>query len=595
MISGGLAGLCSLICVLTSHGAPSPIALVTGNGRITVALDESGALTQLSWPGPGAPQHLDDAGARWYLVDSEGPVDLYTDGWTVTQDYAAPDSLVLVTNYSENGGVRSAVQTIAAIPDLDLLLVRLRLKGFSPSIRARWTQAFLPCDQLVPGLAEAQRSIWEINGFAAGFDREAGLLEHWRPVSPGKAQWNLTRDWVRGATDADSGPGYYVGAASTNEIGQGVVCGDLAAAGWITQDPIPGVTRITGRAVGIMELIPVVSDGALEFDVLLGAADSGDGLRRTLADGVKRGVAELEALASRAGGAWGTMSQPVGGEHVLFQRSCLNLLIGFDQTSGVALRAPLLGFSAVYSDVFETAWSAAALDRLGLPDAARRALAHHIDSVRAEQAMDTPAGSLPRRVYRNGVTAFLSGNADPEGAAWLLAACWRHTASLPATERQGFLALHWPALSRCTDYLAREPRVGGTLSGALPAEAAPLDMLRTHYLGLESSRRMAEVLGEEEPGLWTDRRDEIYARLRFRTLNQSGGDDTSTPWVDWWIAQLPGAGPESGMGWGVIKSAGAPALTEEAIVEWAREESLGPRAPLALRDALRCLLLDSGS
>jgi hypothetical protein len=513
----------------------------------------------------------------------------------VTQDYAAPDSLVLVTTYTENGGGRSAVQTIAAIPDVDLLLVRLRLKGFAPTIRARWAQAFLPCDQLIPGLAEAQFSIWEINSFAAGFDREAGLLEHWRPVAPGKAQWNLTRNWARGATEADSGPGYYVGAASTNEIGRGVVCEDFAGAGWITQDPIPGVSRSTGRSVGIMELIPVVSDGALEFDVFLGAADSRDGLRLILADGVKRGAAELEALASRAGGAWGAMSPPAGGEHVVLQRSCLNLLMGFDQTSGVALRAPLLGFSAVYSDVFETAWSTAALDRLGLPDAARRALAHHIDSVRAEPAMDTPAGSLPRRIYRNGVTATLSGNADPEGAAWLLAACWRHTASLPATERQEFLALHWPALSRCTDYLAREPRVGGTLSGALPADAAPLGMLRTHYLGLESSRRMAEVLGEETPGLWTDRRDEIYARLRFRTLNKSGGDETNTPWVDWWIAQLPGAGAESGMAWEVLKSAGAPALNEEAIVEWAREKSVGPRAPLALRDALRCLLSNPGS
>jgi hypothetical protein len=101
---------------------------------------------------------------------------------------------------------------------------------------------------------------------------------------------------------------------------------------------------------------------------------------------------------------------------------------------------------------------------------------------------------------------------------------------------------------------------------------------------------MAEALGEEEPGLWTDRREEIYARLRFRKLNQIGGGEPTTPWVDWWVLRLPGAKAESGAGWEVLKSEGAPALNDEAIVEWARVEGVGPGAPLALRDALRCLL-----
>ncbi len=590
MIRAGLVGLCVLTCAFASHAA-APIALVTGNGRITVALDDSGGLAQFSWPGPGAAPLLGDAGARWQITTPEGTLDFSHGDWTVTQQYAAPDSLVVVTQYRENGGGRSAEQTVAAIPDQDLLLVRLRLKGFSSTTRVFWSQSFLPYNRLVPGLAGDQPAIRAMNGFAAGYDSEARLLEHWRPIAPGKAQWNRVREWVRGGTCAETGPGLYMGAATTNDIVQGTVCGDWEAwTRWAAPAPLPGAARILGSAIGIVELTPTVSDGALELALFLGASDSRAGLRRTLAVAIQKGVAELEAAASHPGGAWGAVSPESGGESTLLQRWCLSLLLSIDPTSGAALHAPLLVGSAVYSDVFDTAWSAAALDGMGLPDAAQRALAHHLQTVRSAQGVDTPAGSLPRKVYRDGATAFFSGNADPESAAWLLAACWRHAALLAVPERNGFLALHWPALSRCADYLAREPRVGSALSGALAADAAPLDTLRTHYLGLESSRRMAEALGEEEPGLWTDRREEIYARLRFRKLNQIGGGEPTTPWVDWWVLRLPGAKAESGAGWEVLKSEGAPALNDEAIVEWARVEGVGPGAPLALRDALRCLL-----
>ncbi len=595
MIRAGLVGLCVLTCAFASHAA-APIALVTGNGRITVALDETGGLAQFSWPGPGAAPLLGDAGARWHMATPEGPVDFSDEDWTIAQQYAAPDSLVVVTQYTENGGARSAEQTVAAIPDQDLLLVRLRLKGFASTTRVFWSQSFLPYGHLVPGLAGEQPSIRAMNGFAAGYDSEARLLEHGRPIAPGKTQWRQGRDWVRGGTYAETGPGLYVGAAFINDIVQGTVCGDWEVwTRWAAPAPLPGTARIVGSAIGIVELTPVVSDSALELVLLLGASDSRAGLRRTLAVGIPKGATELEAVASRPGGAWGAVSPENGGEGPLLQRWCLNLLLSIDPTSGAALHAPLLADSAVYSDVFDTAWSAAALDGMGLPDAAQRALAHHIQSVRSAQGVDTPAGSLPRKVYRDGATASFSGNADPESAAWLLAACWHHAASLAVPERRGFLEPHWPALSRCADYLAREPRVGSALSGALTADAAPLDTLRTHYLGLESSRRMAEALGEVEPGLWTDRRDEIYARLRFRKLNQSGGGESGTPWVDWWITQMPGAKAETGTGWEVLKSEGAPVLTEEAIVEWVREAGLGPGAPLALRDALRCLLAGYGN
>lgn len=580
MIRTGLAGLCVLTGVLAATGAP--VEHVSANGRVTVALDGEGRVSYLSWPGPGGGQHLGQPGTHWSLGDFVAREKLTADKWHIEQGYRAADSWTVVTRFTEREGGRSAEQMVTVVPDLDLVVVRLRLRGFPSDTTCYWVQTVEPFDRRPAGLSELQPRLRALNSFASGFSAEAGVLEHFRPALAGQDAVRAARAWADHGSDVDTGPGVYIGAASPNEIEAGTMYPVSSAdQEWEVGTPFPGVWRILGHATGSMQLVPVPADEALEFVVFLGAANTRAGLRALLSDGLKRGTSVLEVDSSVA-------------EESDFQRAQLNLEACLDPESGGALRAPALSGSATYCDVVDTAWVSAALDALGHPERAAQALAVHVATVRSESGMDTPAGSLPRMIYSDGTAASVRGNADPESAAWLLAACWRHTAMLAVSERRGFLEPHWPALSRCADYLAREPQVGGALSGALAANAAPLDTLRIHYLGLESSRRMVEALGEEEPGLWTDRRDEIYARLRFRKLNQSGGVEPGTPWVDWWISQMPGAKAESGMGWEVLKSQGTPALTEEGIAGWVREEGLGPGAPLALRDALQCLLARAG-
>lgn len=258
-----------------------------------------------------------------------------------------------------------------------------------------------------------------------------------------------------------------------------------------------------------------------------------------------------------------------------------DLLRQVDAESGAVLRMPAANTPTAICHIIDSVWASAALDAMGLHDAAERALAVHLATVRVLSGTDTPSGSLPRVIRTDGKSASFWGNADPESAAWLLAACWRHGATLPAPERAAYLEPVWPTLVLVADYLAREPVVGGALSGALPAGSAPLDLLRTHYLGLESSRRVAEALGKEEYGPWADRRGEIYSRIRFRTLNQTGVEVGVTPWVDWWITLLPSE--TSPTSWNVLKAAELPALTDAAITTWTVDE--GPTR----RDALRCL------
>ena len=283
-------------------------------------------------------------------------------------------------------------------------------------------------------------------------------------------------------------------------------------------------------------------------------------------------------------GAASVAAAPAEPETIGFRSERLRYVV---PESGAVLQTLATDLTAPTCHIIDSIWASAALDALGLIGEAEGALAVHLATVRTERGVDTPSGSLPREIRTDGRAASFWGNADPESAAWLLAACWRHGTTLPEVERSTYLASIWPKLSLAADYLACEPIVGGALSGALPPGAAPLDVLRTHYLGLESSRRIAELLGMEEPGLWSDRRGEIYARIRFRTLNRTDGEEGDEPWVDWWIAVLPG--DHSDAGWAVLKTAEAPVLTDSAITEWL-EAGSDSEVPLARRDALRCLM-----
>lgn len=585
----GLAVLIALAGASLCHATP-PIQQVTGNGRICVALDDAGGLVQWYWPGAGGGQLLGGDGARWRLAGADGAVTFNDGTWIVEQDYAAPDSLVLKTRYREESGARSAEQIVAVVPERDLMVVRLLLRGFAPDTRAFWVQSVTPAGPPAPGLAAMQPLLGALSGFATGYDGPAQLLEHVRPADAGQKAWARGRVWVERGGEIDWDRGVCVGTVSPQGVVAASALADLAA--WDGDLPLPDIHRSLGASSGILACVPNPTREGLEFVVFLGASDTRKGLRALLSEGLSQGRESLEIGANGLGARW-LAEVPSAPANAL--RSWLNLRLATAGDTGALLHAPAQVTSATYCDVIDSAWASAALDGIGASRRAQDVLAPHVNSLRVESTPEAPAGSLSRRIYPNGAPAFADGNADPEGAAWLLAACWRHAVSLPVAEQAPYLASIWPALERSTDYLAREPRVGGALSGALSAGSAPLDTLRTHYLGLESSRRMATLLGKAEPGLWSDRRSEVYSRIRFRKLNQGDGSGPGSPWIDWWIALLPSAVPEVAAGWEVLKSGIAPELSEASLGEYAKEEDLGFSAPLARRDALRCLLALAGS
>lgn len=594
---GRLAGLFALAIGAAASPGAVPVAHVTGNGRMVVALDGTGKLTRFYWPGTGSGQHLDmSSGARWYFASPEGPVPLDDGRWVIEQGYATPDSLTVVTRFSERAGARRAEQTVTALPGQDLLVVRLRLSGFAPDTRVCWVQAFLPFERQVPGFPEFQGDIGVLNGFASGFDPATGILEHFRPAGTGQQDWIKLQAWIDGEASPAFSRGVYIGAVSPQKISGAFVGRDWTSwPGWKAGTPSPGAQRAEGRSTAIMELVPETIGDALEAAIVVGASESRESLKNLLLSSIAKGVGAGKGEAASPGGAWPDQGQvsPVSEPDAV--RARLNLLFCVDGESGAVLDAPAESPLPPRCDVLDSVWASAGLDALGFSELAGRALEFHVKSLRLESGVDTPAGSLPRFTYPNGAAASLSDNANPECAAWLLAACCRHALALPEGDRTAYLEPIWPALEVSTDYLAREPRVGEALSGAQPPVSIALDTLRTHYLGLESSRRMAELLGKGEPTLWSDRRSEIYSRIRFRKLNQTDNDEVYVPWIDWWISVLPGEGEGSASGWEVLVRAGAPPLDASAIQRLDFPAELGPSAPLARRDALRCLSAASGT
>lgn len=135
------------------------------------------------------------------------------------------------------------------------------------------------------------------------------------------------------------------------------------------------------------------------------------------------------------------------------------------------------------------------------------------------------------------------------------------------------------------DFLARAPVVGAVLSGTMKPMAASLAELETHYLGLVSARLLLEELGETEPTHWQQRREETYARIRFRQLD--GVEEEASRWLDAWVRHLPeGAKGESGAWDVLVLPQGGPVRLPAALT------GIATGVPVSLRAALTLLETD---
>jgi hypothetical protein len=582
-----------LVAMLLLEGAAgnnANTAIDTGDGRVAVALDDRGWISRFRWPGPGGRDQIGVGqsdggwrGAGWCWYEGGGWRAFDTARWDVRQVYAAPDSLVVVSYFEERDGNRAAMQRVYVPPDTGVLVVQLQLHGFAPDLPFCWYQDFSP--SLAPGLThDTDLQTRSAQGdFATWFNEDPDTLFHFRPEAPGRADWARVRalvDAQPSSTGWDSfEKGVCIATTSPNEIQSAWIAREDVSFHLSGPGPEESASRgCAGPSHAALLLAPEVQGEARLLTALIGAGPDPAAASRSVVEARQRGAADLLQAAETAGGQWlrGAFHVPDQPE---ISRAVLDLLLCVDRTTGAIVEDPVAANAWTCATVFASAWSAAALDALGYSDAAERALEVHWGTIRGEGTHGLPAGSLPATIFVSGRVAGFTGAADPAAAAWLLAASWRHAARLPAPGAAAYLGPRWPALAKAVDILAREPEAGLILSGGAPVEGASLYLLETHYLGLESARRISIALNLPETGLAGDRRTELYARIRLGRLNGPDRRRTEPDWVARWVAGLTNADADTG--WDVLRGPGAgdPLDGSQGI----------PDAPRALRAALHCL------
>jgi len=572
-----LALLSGLMWVNGGAATPLEVVEVTGNGRITAGLDATGRLTQLRWPTLGYWEHMGaPAGAGWWLVDGAECLPFTADDWHITQRRNTDGSVTTVYAAREDG--RRATQHLSVLRDADVVVVQLVLEEFSTGARIFWSQHMMPSTHLVNGVPDGYHRFPQSTGFVTAFDPVDGTLLSFRPQAPGKEDWRRARRLaasVRSSTAWSSfNEGAYWGTFSPAGLRSGYcVTGDDGRP--VIASPGAGQTlpAVVGAAHGILEpLVETTAAGTQQFTLCLAVASSEPALQALRTRLLEKGVPNRPTPQAATDDASATYTLS-------------SLLACVDPSSGSILRAPISTPALAHASVFNTAWTTAALDRFGYTIPAQRALEFHRETVQRTYGADGMPGSLPAFVHSTGQSADFQDRANPSSTAWLLAALWRHVAGLEPEMANALLKEWEDVLRQGGDFLARAPVVGAVLSGTMKPIAASLAELETHYLGLVSARLLLEELGETEPTHWQQRREETYARIRFRQLD--GVEEEASRWLDAWVRHLPDeAKAESGV-WDVLK------LPQEGPVRLpAALRGIATGVPVSLRAALTLLETD---
>jgi len=570
------------------RSAAAPIRAITGNGQLTAGIDGAGHLAQLRWPGLGHGDHLHyraederTAGAGWVFTDGGGAFAFGHGQWAIRHEMEPGGTLV--THYAELAGPRRATQRLHVAKDADLAAVELVLEGFSPELRCYWYQQLAPSTATAGGLPDGYARLSHLRSFATYADADIGMIVQFRPEKITRSDVARARRLAAsGAADAagrDFGDGVYWGTFSPTGA-SGVHCAPPGTPLEALLAEDPGPRWVAGEARAALRLDPeYLAEERQRFVLCLAVADSDAALRAHAAVVAKGGLPEAATFPPHI---------PLDDAR---REALAALLACVDENTGAAVRAPVSLPPLAHAAIFDSAWAAAALDDAGYHGVAAGILRFHLATVRETFGPAGAPGSLPAYVHTTGQPARFLDSANPAATAWLLAAIWRHVAVAPAEETGPLLMARENTLVDCGDFLARAPVVGGVLAGTLAPQAAPLATLQTHYLGLISARSILAHLGQEEPGHWRSRREEAYARIRFRQLDESRSGDGESPWLARWVAALPASAISDDGAWEVLRPAGA-LDAGDVLLPDGGSQGLSPDVPVALHAALASLGLE---
>lgn len=527
---------------------PSASFLVAGNGRLTTGVDQYGSVRVCRWPGPCSPNQIanDSPGLFWNVEFADQTPQTSSFSHEKTTPSYKNDKTTLVDTYLQNDSGDSVHYETLVHASRDILATRI---ACSSDFKARFWAPLAPVCNAIPEWAVLDGMNLPNSGFGLFFDAETQTFCHFRPKQAGAAEWERLAHDVQNPSEADwacYGEGVWCLWGSPNEI-ESVYCGTASPHGPAIDGPAERTWAVEGGKVAGATLAPSGEKKSAVVFIAFGRtlADAAQNLKYAMDKG-------FDALAEETDKAWAdTLALAALPEDLEIvprcRRDLLTILQNMDRDSDAVAMAPGKSSFGAFDSPSQSVWPMLALDLVGLTDLAGKHADYLTKTVRKEDRPGRPKGSVPAATFADGLDAFPSAFLDPEAAAWLLAALWRHATCLGEEERRQFLLGKWETVEIVAGFLAgwwderqQEP-MRAPVSPIWRDTPEPMRYL-TAYMGLDAAIRTATTINYAVPPEWRQRKRVLDGLIRLNCLDPANGQWKPDALLPFWRPELAEAG-----------------------------------------------------
>jgi len=519
---------------------PPDVAIVAGNGGLTVCANSHGRVTGCRWPSPSYHDQLayrtqsralpllgvaPEDGLMWGVRIAGETRWLTGPPWVARQRYAHPVAPVVETASQWPESDLRVTQTLFVHPTQDLIVAQAAVRGAVEAPALYWYANFAPCTRLMPEFPVSDWFLDQANDFAVFAHGTPTTVYHFRPRQPGADTWaRAERQAAAGTLGHDVaafGEGVWIGYTSADAILE-FQCGHEGARSSAFRQAeagqLGGDVSAVGQCNGALRLAPAQDEDAYRATVYIAFGPDRAAVDAELAYARETGYTELARQSGAYWQGWTKAARVPETADEALQAGCRRLLVtvaqAMDRSTCAVVRCPTTQPPLALDWVRHGFWTILALDMAGYPGLAGVHAQFYCENVRRAGDRGKPLGSLPAATYTNHVEALPHAILESEAAAWMLASLWRHAQFLDANRRAGYLAEAWEAVALAAEFLVGwgDARTGAPLDSFhadLGRDARSVRLLLATFIGVDSAVRIAEIVGRDVPSGWHDRKREL--------------------------------------------------------------------------------------
>ena len=556
----------------------TPVSAMTGNGRLTVALDAAGRIVSFRWPSPGLYEHgLNSANGyaegrmlAWAVDDGDA---LH---WAGDTDGSQQTRTVIVENES-TAGPYAVSQAAFVHPAADALYMRLRAAGDTPPERfvVAWRPS--PTSRVIPELpvpAGNAGVVLTTHDSARVFvvkphDHSAVTRTALESTSNGVG--------LNGIPGFD-GPAIWLGLESYPEPAS-VELAPRTDAPSLEREPVQGAQAFVGPVDVRLHIAPYPIDGGWEAWLRISTGDAPSQLedRTSIAALNPERPAQFYRQLEGAERFWELRleqaqlpGEPGSPERELAKRALLTLLLLQDRSTGAIVRGPVSIPPLGLDRPSDSVWASHALARAGFTAEAQRHVRFLATAMR-DGRRRTHDGSFADGYYADATEATPSFVLDTDHSAWFIWACRELEAMIPPGQRVNFLESVRGPVRRAGNFVhgwwdpVRRRPLASFDPDYLRDRARP-EQLLTAFSAMDNAIALEGQSGERRSD-WVSRRAELRALIDYHLTDDDGDWRLANPAPYWPM----GAFPLTARVWDRILLEGIPSGEQVPAFEQARD------------------------